>query len=95
MEQGGIAPSGPVDAFKCGRKMKKKACGGKMKKSVKKAENGSFINTPTGLAAAMNRTAKQNYSTLKNNNQIQFGKCGMKKKACGGFVKKDQQGEPV
>ena len=28
----------------------------------------------------MNRTAKQNYSTLKNNNQIQFGKCGMKKR---------------
>lgn len=55
-------------------------CGGKMKKRVKKAENGSFINTPTGLAAAMNRTAKQNYSTLKNNNQIQFGKCGMKKR---------------
>ena len=95
MEQRGMAPSGPVDAFKCGRKMKKKACGGKMKKSVKKAENGSFINTPTGLAAAMNRTAKQNYSTLKNNNQIQFGKCGMKKKACGGLVKKDQQGGTV
>lgn len=32
MEQGGIAPSNPVDAFKCGRKMKKKACGGSVEK---------------------------------------------------------------
>lgn len=28
MEEGGKAPSNPIDAFKCGRKMKKKACGG-------------------------------------------------------------------
>ena len=28
MEEGGKAPSGPIDSFKCGRKMKKKAEGG-------------------------------------------------------------------
>lgn len=33
MEEGGKAPSNPVDAFKCGRKMKKKACGGLVKKN--------------------------------------------------------------
>lgn len=32
MEQGGEAPSDPVDAFKCGRKINKKACGGSVKK---------------------------------------------------------------
>lgn len=32
MEDGGKTPQNPVDAFKCGRKMKKKACGGPVKK---------------------------------------------------------------
>lgn len=55
MEQGGEVPSGPVDSFKCGRKMKKKEngrnidfskCGSKMKKKacggpVKKDKCGS------------------------------------------------------
>lgn len=34
MEEGGKAPQNPVDAFKCGRKMKKKACGGQVKKNL-------------------------------------------------------------
>lgn len=33
MEDGGKTPQNPVDAFKCGRKMKKKACGGLVKKN--------------------------------------------------------------
>ncbi len=42
MQDGGEVPSNPVDAFKCGRKMKKKACGGLMKKgSVEKNESGT------------------------------------------------------
>lgn len=36
MEEGGKTPQNPVDAFKCGRKMKKKACGGSMDKKVSK-----------------------------------------------------------
>ena len=32
MEEGGKTPQNPVDAFKCGRKMKKKACGGSVEK---------------------------------------------------------------
>jgi hypothetical protein len=40
MEQGGEAPSDPVDAFKCGRKINKKACGGSVKKKVKKGDGG-------------------------------------------------------
>lgn len=32
MEDGGKTPQNPVDAFKCGRKMKKKACGGSVEK---------------------------------------------------------------
>ena len=40
MEYGGKAPQNPVDAFKCGRKMKKKACGGR----VKEAKCGTKVN---------------------------------------------------
>lgn len=50
MEQGGIAPTNPVDAFKCGRKMKKKKCeiGGSVEmdkcgKKMKKAACGSKV----------------------------------------------------
>ncbi len=46
MEEGGKAPQNPVDAFKCGRKMKKKACGGQ----VKKNQQGSKL--PTAESAA-------------------------------------------
>lgn len=46
MEEGGKAPQNPVDAFKCGRKMKKKACGGQ----VKKNRQGSKL--PTAEPAA-------------------------------------------
>lgn len=49
MEDGGEMPSNPVDAFKCGRKMKKKACGGSLKKKeVTKAQEGiQFDLQPT------------------------------------------------
>lgn len=36
MEEGGKTPMNAIDAFKCGRKMKKDACGGKMKMKKKK-----------------------------------------------------------
>ena len=39
MEDGGTTPQNPVDAFKCGRKMKKKACGG----TVKEAKCGTKV----------------------------------------------------
>lgn len=47
MEYGGKAPQNPVDAFKCGRKMKKKACGGTMKK--KYAIGGKARRPVTGF----------------------------------------------
>lgn len=33
MEDGGKTPENPIDAFRCGRKMKKKACGGQVKEA--------------------------------------------------------------
>lgn len=39
MENEGDTPKNPVDAFKCGRKMKKKACGG----TVKEAKCGTKV----------------------------------------------------
>lgn len=54
MENGGDAPKNPVDAFKCGRKMKKKACGG----SVKKNQKGSKLPT---AEPARKRYAKSKY----------------------------------
>lgn len=46
MEEGGKAPQNPVDAFKCGRKMKKKACGGQ----VKKNQQGNKLPTEESIA---------------------------------------------
>lgn len=39
MEDGGKTPNNPIDAFRCGRKMKKKACGG----TVKEAKCGTKV----------------------------------------------------
>lgn len=39
MEDGGKTPENPIDAFRCGRKMKKKACGG----TVKEAKCGTKV----------------------------------------------------
>ena len=39
MEDGGKTPKNPIDAFRCGRKMKKKACGG----TVKEAKCGTKV----------------------------------------------------
>ena len=60
MEDGGTTPQNPVDAFRCGRKMKKKACGGTVKeakcgtkvemdkcgKKIKKAQYGTKTKQP-------------------------------------------------
>ena len=42
-------PLNTIDAFKCGRKMKKKACGGSVNKKVKKGQNGIDLVAPIGL----------------------------------------------
>lgn len=76
MEDGGKTPQNPVDAFKCGRKMKKKACGG----SVEKDKYGSKIETakcgnkmkkyqnPDGpLPTAPSATSRYNGGTQLNN----------------------------
>ncbi len=47
MEDGGKTPENPIDAFRCGRKMKKKACGG----TVKEAKCGTKV--------AMNKCGKK------------------------------------
>lgn len=88
MGQGGTAPQNPVDAFRCGRKMKKKACGGtvskvemdKCGKKMKKKENGGYINTPEGKAAAMKKLAQDNYRAISQDGTLQYGKCGSKLK---------------
>lgn len=81
-------PSNPIDAFKCGRKMKKKKCeiggtvdmdkcGAKMKK--KKCEDGGIINIDKC-------GAKIKKKKCENGGLIPFDKCGnkMKKKQQGG-----------
>lgn len=85
MEDGGKTPQNPIDAFRCGRKMKKKACGGSVEKDkcgskMKKKENGGYINTPEGKAAAMKKLAQSNYNALAQSNTLQYGKCGSKLK---------------
>lgn len=40
------APKNPIDAFKCGRKMKKNACGGSMNKKIDKHFNGGKQKRP-------------------------------------------------
>ena len=81
-------PSNPIDAFKCGRKMKKKKCeiggtvdmdkcGAKMKK--KKCEDGGIVNIDKC-------GAKIKKKKCENGGLIPFDKCGnkMKKKQQGG-----------
>ena len=81
-------PSNPIDAFKCGRKMKKKKCeiggtvdmdkcGAKMKK--KKCEDGGTVNIDKC-------GAKIKKKKCENGGLIPFDKCGnkMKKKQQGG-----------
>ena len=67
MQDGGEVPSNPVDAFKCGRKMKKKACGGNIKKAQSGADSDTFRDTSTGTT----RTTKKGNITreirYKNN----------------------------
>ena len=81
-------PSNPIDAFKCGRKIKKKKCevggtvdmdkcGAKMKK--KKCEDGGTVNIDKC-------GAKIKKKKCENGGLISFDKCGnkMKKKQQGG-----------
>ena len=77
-------PSNPIDAFKCGRKMKKKKCeiggtvdmdkcGAKMKK--KKCEDGGIVNIDKC-------GAKIKKKKCENGGLIPFDKCGKKMKKC-------------
>lgn len=47
MQEGGETPNNPVDAFKCGRKMKKNSQGSKFKQTTKTNENGDITYTRT------------------------------------------------
>ena len=69
MEEGGKAPSGPIDSFKCGHKMKKKAeggnidfakCGGKTKKTAK-AQKGTKLIAKTGKGEDFMAGSPTNY----------------------------------
>lgn len=80
MEDGGKTPENPIDAFRCGRKMKKKACGG----TVKEAKCGTKVE--------MDKCGKKMCSTKIEMDKC--GK-KMKKKACGGSVEKDKCGSKV
>lgn len=75
MQDGGEVPSNPVDAFKCGRKMRKKKkenggsiemdkCGRKMKKkacggNIKKAQSGADSDTFRDTSTGTTRTTKK------------------------------------
>ena len=67
MEDGGKTPQNPVDAFKCGRKMKKKACGGSVekdkcgKKMKKKACGGQVKKDQQGGALPTAAPANERY----------------------------------
>lgn len=88
MQEGGDIPQNPIDAFKCGRKMKKKEqggniefdkCGKKIKK--KKCEVGGTVD--------MDKCgAKIKKKKCENGGFISFDKCGkkMKKKEIGGIM---------
>lgn len=95
MEQGGIAPSNPVDAFKCGRKMKKKACGGSVNKKVKKGQNGVDLRA-TGFSTDPNRNTML-IPTDKCGGSVEKDKCGnkMKSAACGTKVEMDKCGKKM
>ena len=92
MEQGGIAPSNPVDAFKCGRKMKKKACGGSVNKKVKKGQNGVDLRA-TGFSTDPKRNTML-IPTDKCGGSVEKDKCGnkMKSAACGSKLPMDKCG---
>lgn len=95
MEQGGIAPSNPVDAFKCGRKMKKKACGGSVNKKVKKGQNGVDLRA-TGFSTDPNRNTML-IPTDKCGGSVEKDKCEnkMKSAACGTKVEMDKCGKKM
>lgn len=76
MEDGGKTPENPIDAFRCGRKMKKKACGGPVKKDKcgtkiemdkcgkkmkKKACGGSVERKQSGGNLPTAQSAKERY----------------------------------
>ena len=68
MEQGGIAPSDPIDAFKCGRKMSKK--------KIKKARGGADSDTFEDTGNSTIRTTKKGNITRKiryKNNRNSWG----------------------
>lgn len=85
MKQGGETPQNPIDEFKCGRKMKKKAeggdinydkCGGKTKKKSKKQEGGTFDPKTYGNAVL----AKCGSKLKEAAKGIDMAKCGSKTK---------------
>lgn len=99
MEEGGQMPSGPIDQFKCGRKMKKKKaqggtvdfdkCGGKTKKKKPKKEEGGELNsTRNPKMFSKMALAKCGAKLKKACKDMQMDKCGkkLKKKATGGTV---------
>lgn len=63
MEDGGKTPQNPVDAFKCGRKMKKKACGGPVEKDKcgNKMRKGPVKKEYTGGSLPTAEPAAQRY----------------------------------
>lgn len=65
---------------KCRKKLLKNTplmdkCGGKVKKRIKKAEDGLYVNTPKGRNLAMKKQAIENYNDLKNSS-VTLNKCG-------------------
>ena len=88
MEDGGIAPQNPIDAFRCGRKMKKKACGG----TVKEAKCGKKIEMDKCGKKMKKKACGGSVEKDKCGSKVEMDKCGkkMKKKENGGLLTTDK-----
>lgn len=94
MQDGGNVTKDPIDEFKCGRKMKKKAeggdinydkCGGKTKKKSKKQEGGTFDPKTYSKATLAKCGAKMKDAAKK----VDMSKCGSKMKKKSKWSPKD------
>lgn len=91
MEDGGITPQNPIDAFRCGRKMKKKACGG----TVKEAKCGKKVKMDKcGKKIEIGKCGKKMKKKACGGSveKVEMDKCGkkMKKKENGGLLTADK-----
>lgn len=88
MEDGGMVPQNPIDAFRCGRKMKKKACGG----TIKEAKCGTKVKMDKCGKKMKKKACGGSVEKDKCGSKVEMDKCGkkMKKKENGGLLTADK-----